>query len=135
MIKQDAVSDLINRQAAIDAVEKELQVDGAYGYMDTKSIVDLLSDLPSAQPKPSTDIQDVLEYLDDVLHPLISPNNWNVYSELHDMVSMLPSAEPKTGGWKLHKSGALFICSACGETSLRTERYCPNCGAEMEVTE
>ena len=41
--------DTISRQAAIDAVEKESQIDGAYGYMDTKSIVDLLSDLPSAQ--------------------------------------------------------------------------------------
>lgn len=39
------------RRAAIDAVEKESQVDGAYGYMDTKSIVDLLNDLPSAEPK------------------------------------------------------------------------------------
>lgn len=39
------------RRAAINAVEKESQVDGAYGYMDTKSIVDLLSDLPSAEPK------------------------------------------------------------------------------------
>ena len=37
------------RRAAIDAVEKESQVDNAYGYMDTKSIIDLLSDLPSAQ--------------------------------------------------------------------------------------
>ena len=36
---------------AIDAVEKESRVDGAYGYMDTKSIVDLLNDLPSAQPE------------------------------------------------------------------------------------
>ena len=45
------MSDLISRQAAIDAVEKESQVDGAYGYMDTKSIVDLLNDLPSAQPE------------------------------------------------------------------------------------
>ena len=43
--------DLIERQAAIDAVEKESRVDGAYGYMDTKSIVDLLNDLPSAQPE------------------------------------------------------------------------------------
>lgn len=41
--------------------------------------------------------------------------------------------EPKKGSWSLHKSGALFVCSACGETSLRTERYCPNCGAKMEV--
>ena len=41
--------DTISRQAAIEAVEKESQVDGAYGYMDTKSIVDLLNDMPSAQ--------------------------------------------------------------------------------------
>ena len=41
--------DSISRQAAIEAVEKESQVDGSYGYMDTKSIVDLLNDLPSAQ--------------------------------------------------------------------------------------
>ena len=45
------MSDLIDRQAAIGAVEKESRVDGAYGYMDTKSIVDLLNDLPSVQPK------------------------------------------------------------------------------------
>lgn len=45
------MDDLISRQAAIDAVEKESQVDGAYGYMDTKSIIDLLCDLPSAQPE------------------------------------------------------------------------------------
>ena len=45
------MTDVISRQAAIDAVEKESQVDGAYGYMDTKSIVDLLNDLPSAQPE------------------------------------------------------------------------------------
>ena len=44
------MSDLIERQAAIDAAEKESRVDGAYGYMDTKSIVDLLNNLPAAQP-------------------------------------------------------------------------------------
>jgi len=32
-------------------VLKESNTDGAYGYMDTKSIVDLLNDLPSAQPE------------------------------------------------------------------------------------
>lgn len=45
------MDDLISRQAAIKEVEKESQVDGAYGYMDTKSIVDLLEDLPSARPE------------------------------------------------------------------------------------
>lgn len=41
--------DTIYREAAIDAIERESQVDGAYGYMDTKSIIDVLEDLPSAQ--------------------------------------------------------------------------------------
>ena len=45
------MDDTIYRQAAIDAAERESQVDGAYGYMDTKSIVDMLNDLPSAQPE------------------------------------------------------------------------------------
>ena len=48
---------------AIDAVEKESQVDGAYGYMDTKSIVDLLNDLPSAQP----DIKQAAKLLSDFI--------------------------------------------------------------------
>ena len=42
---------LIDLDTAIDVVVKESQVDGAYGYMDTKSIVNLLNDLPSAQPE------------------------------------------------------------------------------------
>ena len=43
---------LIDLDTAIDAVIKESNVDGAYGYMDTKDIVDLLNKLPSAQPEP-----------------------------------------------------------------------------------
>ena len=38
--------------------------------------------------------QEVLDYLDNVLHPIVSPDNWNVYSELYDMIEELPSAEP-----------------------------------------
>lgn len=46
------MSDLIDRQAAIDALVKESQADGAYGYIDTRSIVNLLNALPSAQHEP-----------------------------------------------------------------------------------
>ena len=42
---------LIDADAAIDAAVKESQADGAYGYMDTKSIVDMLKGLPTAQPE------------------------------------------------------------------------------------
>lgn len=43
------MDDLISRQAAIEQAVKYSQIDGAYGYMDTKSIIDMLNDLPSAQ--------------------------------------------------------------------------------------
>ena len=42
---------LVDADAAIDAAVKESQADGAYGYMDTKEIVDMLKGLPTAQPK------------------------------------------------------------------------------------
>ena len=42
---------LIDLDTAIDAIIKESNTDGAYGYMDTKSIIDLLNDLPSAEPE------------------------------------------------------------------------------------
>ena len=50
--------------------------------------------------KPSTqleqpEIQDILDYLDTVLHPILSPDHWNVYAELHDMISMLSFAQPE----------------------------------------
>ena len=51
MRKGKLMGKLIDQQVAIDAVLKESNADGAYGYMDTKSIVDLLNDLPSAQPE------------------------------------------------------------------------------------
>jgi len=50
---------------------------------------------PSAQPEQPTGVQDILQYLDEYLHPIVSPEHWSVYSELYDMVSMLPSAEPR----------------------------------------
>jgi len=54
-----------------------------------------LTNMPSAQPEQSSEIQDILDYLDTVLHPIISPEHWNVYSELHDMISALPSTQPQ----------------------------------------
>ena len=75
--------DTISRQAAIEAIKK------------SRFLVDAMEKvikLPSAQP---SEIQDILDYLDTALHPIISPEHWNVYSELHDMISMLPPAQPE----------------------------------------
>ena len=74
------MNDLIDRQSAINTLD---------------SCISDMKELPSAQSEQSLEIQDILDYLDTVLHPIISPEHWNVYSELHDMISMLSSAQPK----------------------------------------
>ena len=82
--------DLISRQAAIDIMLMAIDDNWEFDYA-----VERMKELPSAQPEQSSEIQDILEYLDTVLHPIISPDHWNVYSELHDMISMLPSVQPE----------------------------------------
>ena len=76
--------------------------------------------------------QEILDYLDNVLHPIVSPDNWNVYSELYDMIEELPSAEPvKHGKWTV--TPIYIKCSECGESfMLIPQNYCPNCGARMD---
>ena len=34
-------------------------------------------------------IDDIIEYLDNTVHPVVSPDNWYVYSELHDLIEQL----------------------------------------------
>ena len=85
------MNDSISKQAAIDAVSRGCQeFRGIFAECEKN-----LNELPPVQPEPSTEIQEILDYLDTTLHPIVSPNNWNVYAELHDMVSMLPSVQPE----------------------------------------
>lgn len=82
--------DLIDRQAVLDMAYAYGNGLEPEGYCVN---VEDIQALPSAQPELSTEIQEILNYLDTTLHPIVSPDNWNVYSELHDMVSKLPSAQ------------------------------------------
>lgn len=110
-----------------------------------------------ALSQPEHEIQNILEYLDTVLHPIISPDHWSVYSELHDMISVLPSAQ-KTGRWitdaaeyygMLNERGLAvdeytpyftddIACSQClakyniFDNETQFFKHCPNCGAKME---
>lgn len=85
--------DSISRKAAIDAVEKESQVDGAYGYMDTKSIVDLLMDLPSAQQWIP-----VSDRLPEELHDvLITKEPFKIKGYEQNVIIAERSADPRSG--------------------------------------
>lgn len=95
--------DLISKTAAIDAVEEipwyhqnknGEMVQGAnsaehQAWYKAEDIYAAIEALPSAQPGWTKDVNDILAYLNGVVHPLVSPENWNVYSELYDMVSGL----------------------------------------------
>lgn len=76
---------LIDLDVAISAVEKESQVDGAYGYMDTKSIIDLLNGLPSAQPSLLDALKIIEQFLqgcrDSLTCEIIAPNGMKLHTD------------------------------------------------------
>ena len=99
--------DLISRQATIDALreimfsywfecgeyigedQREMQI------INAKKALETISALPSAQPEPSIEVKDILDFLDTELHPVISPERWDIYSNLYDMVAGLSLAQPE----------------------------------------
>lgn len=115
------MSDLISRQAAIEAIERN-----AYRHTYLDQIINIISNLPSAEV--------TLCHLD-------SP------CEYQNADIAMPSAEKvKRGRWvklDMHPHLADHKCTACGEsayvpTCMGEPMYlfCPNCGARMdEVTE
>ena len=84
--------------------------------------------------------REVLDYLENVLYPIVPLDNWSVYSELHYMIEELETAEPvKHGKWEMKPDLFGFfdeipVCSKCGCTTKMREKtkYCPNCGARMD---
>lgn len=116
--------DAVSRKKMFETVaEYEKQLREIYGdeneLVETVKILKhrLLIELPSVQPEPSTDIQEILDYLDTTLHPIVSPDNWYVYAELHDMISTLSSVQPDNScdGCKYENSddGVLVPCGFC----------------------
>lgn len=75
---------------------------------------------------------------------------WSYMPEWRDekileAIAELPSTKPKVGKWERHYSrpnvyaDLCWHCSECGYRSsdnwANKFNFCPNCGAEMEVTE
>lgn len=130
-------NDLISRQAAIEtALTYLVEYCGAAFDEDMQRMLkDQLDSLPSAQP---FEIQEILDYLDTKLHPIISPEHWNIYSELHDMISTLPSAQPEKeipkrvlwSGWKGMRD-TRYKCPNCKKPVRNTDICCHRCGQKL----
>ena len=90
------MDDLISRQAAINAIQRALDRETLLNSLVRKIAVDAIRLLPAADVRENVkgewipcNVQEILDYLDAELHPIVSPEHWDVYSNLHDMISNL----------------------------------------------
>lgn len=59
-------------------------------------------------------------------------------SDARMIIKVLPSVDPKqrTGRWELaigYDPKRKFMCDQCARMAYEQSKYCPNCGAKMEV--
>lgn len=88
----------------------------------------------------SEKLEDIRNYLDVEVHPVVSPDRWDVYCTLCDMVddiiTLLKAQEPvkpkklmakvKNGyRWR-------FYCGKCGDEIDRLDKYCRHCGRTVK---
>jgi len=122
--------DLIERQAAIDALNCDITITGRQNAelvaATIGAFVDRIKALPSAQPEPPEECERcMMEHTD----------------EMEKLEAELAMAQPKRGRWISADAifgGVPFYCSECGENTRDTVmgkprwNFCPNCGAKME---
>jgi len=140
------MSDLIDRQAAIDVVRKcrVIEVTPAYILIDKGEAVSKLEMLSSAQPELCDDAvsrQNVIETI-KAMHDRCDTGNIDDYCDLMvESLSVLTPVTPKrkTGRW-VNNIHDLPVCDQCGYMTpydraiddYEYGNYCPNCGAKME---
>ena len=98
--------------------------------------------------KVIADLDELRIFADTGVHPIVSPDNWNVYAELRDMIdkaqddaiSLLKAQEPVSPKVDIDT----YVCGACGTRLERqsligpnailaeTFNYCPNCGRKVK---
>ena len=148
------MSDLISRQAAIDELVKML----GYCFQADEEVLDAVvttvRELPPAElstnlAEVGTDgisRQQVIGALRNYLVGKNVPCDGTLTCRLieNEVISKLPSAQPKKGRWISADAmfgGVPFYCSECGENTRDTVmgkprwKFCPMCGSRNEVTE
>lgn len=131
------MTDPIERQAAIDALDGEITVTGRANAEAVRGYANLVADrlkrLPSAQPEPiKINIED------------FNKEDWERLKKEwgNTPITVLPAQpERKTGKWELIDDTGFRIpgyrCSVChceceDWENKPTYNFCPNCGAQME---
>lgn len=73
---------------ALDMAIEALAVQYEALKIGVRAILERVSE-PDGEEESMTK-QEILGYLDNILHPIVTPDNWYVYLELHDMIEELP---------------------------------------------
>ena len=109
---------LIDADALISVVEKESNIDGAYGYMDTKSIVDVIDDAPTIEPMHWIPVNEKLPEKDavvlatdgeDISFAWVDGGMWVIFwaaianrhwdwADSGEVIAWMPLPEPYKGG-------------------------------------
>lgn len=97
---------------------------------DREEIVEIFSELKN--------------FADYDVHPVVSPENWNVYSKLRDLIdqaeedalALLKEQEAKNVAWSLNRAH----CPTCGELFPKKKdvqyiRFCSYCGQAVKWDE
>lgn len=99
-------------------------------------------------------LEKLREYVDSEVHPILSPDNWGIYSELRDLIdetendalALLKAQEPVEPVVDKNTStgecedpwGRLFFCGACGKRINEKydpdedDKYCKHCGQAVK---
>ena len=134
------MSDLIDRQAAIDATWKDTGYTDPFNVMT--AIRDRIKQLPPIQPEPSEECERcMMEHMD---------NMEKLEVELAQAKMQLPPIQPKRGRWIYCEDSMAdcvdgYRCDQCGFfvpwdykhkgiDFIQDYNFCPHCGAKMEVT-
>ena len=161
-IKEDVnMDELISKRAVIEIIEKaRANVGHNLERSIGKSFIEILDDvgrdvdrLPPAQPEPCEDAVSRAEakkiLYDFAGHIVDTPNGiyQQAYKTYMSKMDKLPSVTPKQRAGKWIDLGDCEQCSKCKGTHLKEiqtvygkatwikSKFCPNCGAKMEVTE
>ena len=111
------MSDLISRQAAIDALWKALY---AYEYKTEKQFVE----------------SDELDINDWIQHKIFVQNMSDIDRQTIQNLPTIEAEPVKHGRW-INEPNCWYRCSVCGEHYPSTRgymnyNYCPHCGARMD---
>ena len=148
---EGTTSDLISRRVAVDALweirQKEIS-DGRrfHDYCSLSTAVDVIKDLPSAQPEPCEDainrqaaialansLKDDLPD-DERIADLVMAHNEGIL-EYQTKLSLLPSAQPETAKRIVGKSRngmtLWYQCDMCNEPVDAQDNFCRGCGRRL----